>query len=440
MITELNSINLSYPSIYGNEIIWLKTASDHGLKIIDSIIIPNTLFEDYYSSNQIDDCIINDLIKLIKNKFNYTSITLRVSSFSNDIGILTNIKTYTDFNQLKITIQSIYQSWSDVKSRAYRTTYHIKNEDSYPALIIQPYFNNLYSLVTRCPRTGLPTNQENISNIHNKINKFEYYYKYIVNKIELITKKPSKIFFIEETNSISIVGIKKERMSDHAIWVSLNDLLTKNYIDELYFLEEINPNMISRFNHIDIDLEKNSGGLVLKGINASPGQSEGKLIFPDTKIKSLSEDERYIFCCNYIESVTHDIPLFKSIGAISSDGGRTSHLAVICRGLRIPAVVGIDNIKILEKNKKIIINDKFFTEYCHLLVNGSTGKVFISNIPLKLIFKEKFEQTSSIEELKRLAIILEKYNSNFEIFSNLPLDKQWHLSELKSRLNKIDFN
>jgi len=70
MITKLEEVNLNNPSIYGQEIVWLKQIMDHGLHVADSVIISNNIFKKYLDNKYIDKNDIEAIFKLINPQYN----------------------------------------------------------------------------------------------------------------------------------------------------------------------------------------------------------------------------------------------------------------------------------------------------------------------------------------------------------------------------------
>jgi len=440
MITNLREVSLDNSSIYGQEIVLLKKIIDHGIYIADSIIISNIIFKKYLDNKYIDNKDVEDILRLRNIQTNNIndSIFIKTSSFQENIGVIKNSHTNCTIDLLKTTIQSIYNSWMGNKAKSYRITYSLKEELTYPSLIIQPFFNRFHSLVTRCPKTGIETNDRNILNIHNTINKLQPLHKCFIRKIESIANYPVKIFFTEKDNVVCIFGVHPETLTNHAKWVALNDLFTKGSINGIELLTQIEPNMISKYEDIEICP---SEGTTLFGINAAPGRVEGRLITSDSNTsQNLTADSNYIV---FFESNYHsrDIDILSSSsGAISCvDEGMTSHLAVIGRGMNIPVVTGITNLKVNSITKKFTVNDIDFNEGCYIFVDGHNGNVTLSEKPLKYGFEQRYSTTLSLSYLSRLYSILDEYTSNFDVFGRLPIDTQYHLSILKSRFNKIIF-
>ena len=73
--------------------------------------------------------------------------------------------------------------------------------------------------------------------------------------------------------------------------------------------------------------------------------------------------------------------MIASKGVLTSEGGATSHAAVVARQFGIPCVVGASAIKIDLEKRQMTVGDKVVKEGEWISVDGTTGKVFIGKIP-----------------------------------------------------------
>ncbi len=70
-----------------------------------------------------------------------------------------------------------------------------------------------------------------------------------------------------------------------------------------------------------------------------------------------------------------------SSGILTTQGGMTSHAAVVARGLGKTCVTGARDIKIDIDNKRLHCGGKFITEEEIITINGENGEVYIGETP-----------------------------------------------------------
>jgi pyruvate,orthophosphate dikinase len=90
--------------------------------------------------------------------------------------------------------------------------------------------------------------------------------------------------------------------------------------------------------------------------------------------------------------------MIASQGVLTSEGGATSHAAVVARQFGIPCVVGASTIKIDLERRVMTVGDKTVKEGDWVSVDGTTGRVFIGKIPTSAPSLE--EQTELLTLLK----------------------------------------
>ena len=71
-----------------------------------------------------------------------------------------------------------------------------------------------------------------------------------------------------------------------------------------------------------------------------------------------------------------------SRGILTSHGGRTSHAAVVARGMGKPAVTGAGTIDVDEDNRRFTVGGVVVNEGDVITLDGGTGKVYLGDLPL----------------------------------------------------------
>jgi phosphohistidine swiveling domain-containing protein len=72
---------------------------------------------------------------------------------------------------------------------------------------------------------------------------------------------------------------------------------------------------------------------------------------------------------------------FASQGILTSRGGKTSHAAVVARGMGKPCVAGAEGIHVDVRMRQAIVGDSVFREGDVITIDGSTGKVYLGEVP-----------------------------------------------------------
>ena len=113
------------------------------------------------------------------------------------------------------------------------------------------------------------------------------------------------------------------------------------------------------------------------GLPASPGAACGKVFFNAADAIEASErGEKTVLV--RLETSPEDIEgMYASEGILTVRGGRTSHAAVVARGMGRCCVVGCGDITINEEKKFFTVADKTVREGDYISIDGTSGCVYI---------------------------------------------------------------
>ena len=125
--------------------------------------------------------------------------------------------------------------------------------------------------------------------------------------------------------------------------------------------------------------------VVAKGLPASPGAASGKVYFTaEEAVHAVrSKGEKVILV--RLETSPEDLEgMVEAQGILTARGGRTSHAAVVARGMGKCCVAGCEDIKVKEEEKFFSIGDKVYKEGDFISLDGSTGNVYEGVLPTQM--------------------------------------------------------
>jgi len=124
------------------------------------------------------------------------------------------------------------------------------------------------------------------------------------------------------------------------------------------------------------------GELLAKGTNASPGAAVGKVVFDSaTAVEWAARGEDVILVRR--ETNPDDLGgMVAATGILTSRGGKTSHAAVVARGMGKTAVCGAEAIEVRSADKIMRVGDFQVTQGDVISIDGSTGEVFLGEVPV----------------------------------------------------------
>lgn len=134
------------------------------------------------------------------------------------------------------------------------------------------------------------------------------------------------------------------------------------------------------FPQIDPDAEKI---LVTKGMAASPGAAVGKIVFDNAQAEAA---EAAGIKCVLVRRETNpdDLPgMVAAEGVLTARGGKTSHAAVVARGMGKTCVCGAEALDIDVEAGTVKVGDRTLTADDTIAIDGMTGEVFLGEVPVQ---------------------------------------------------------
>ena len=134
------------------------------------------------------------------------------------------------------------------------------------------------------------------------------------------------------------------------------------------------------FPRFDADAERK---LIGKGMNASPGAAVGKAVFDSATAVEWSDRGEDVILVRRETNPDDLLGMVCARGVLTSRGGKTSHAAVVARGMGRTCVCGADSLDVDVKAKKFTGADGVTIAEGDLIsIDGTTGEVFAGAVPV----------------------------------------------------------
>ncbi|WP_195448748.1 pyruvate, phosphate dikinase [Parolsenella catena] len=162
------------------------------------------------------------------------------------------------------------------------------------------------------------------------------------------------------------------------------DLEREGVITREEALLRINPTQLDQLMHPQIakGAERN---VIARGLNASPGAAVGGIVFSAADAVAEKEAGRDCVLVRW-ETTPDDLAgMTAAKGILTSHGGKTSHAAVIARGMGKPCVCGVDALRIDAARKEVAVagTDLVLHEGDVISIDGGTGEVMLGAVALE---------------------------------------------------------
>jgi pyruvate,orthophosphate dikinase len=312
------------------------------------------------------------------------------------------------YKQLELAIKAVFNSWMSERAVEYRRYYKITPDvaDGTAVNIVAMVFGNMDDrsatgvVFTRNPESGekrlygeflINAQGEDVvagirtpEPIERLADIMPDAYKQLVSaceRLERYYREPQDVEFTIESGKLYLLQTRAAKMNAIAAVKVAVDMVNEGIISKEEALLRVNAYDLEQVLHRRVD-PKVKAEPIAKGIGASPGAAVGKVVL-DTKraIEYASNGIQVILVRE--ETKPEDVPaFFKSVGILTSKGGKTSHAAVVARGMGKPCIVGCSSIVIDEEHKRFIVNGIVVNEHDTITIDGSTGNVYLGSIQL----------------------------------------------------------
>ena len=188
------------------------------------------------------------------------------------------------------------------------------------------------------------------------------------------TIEEGKLYFLQTRNG--------KRTAKAAIKIAC-DLVDEGMITPEEAVMRIDAKSLDQLLHPTFDESSLADATVIgEALPASPGAASGKVVFTAEDAKRLGKGgkgERVVLV--RLETTPEDIEgMVASQGILTVRGGRTSHAAVVARGMGTCCVAGCGAIVINEEAKEFSLGGYTFHEGDYISLDGNTGKIYKGDI------------------------------------------------------------
>jgi len=145
-------------------------------------------------------------------------------------------------------------------------------------------------------------------------------------------------------------------------------------------LLRVPPNLLEQLLHPRLDTSAEASPVAF-GLPASPGAAAGLCVFDADTAEKLGNEGQQIILVRE-ETRPEDIHgFFAAQGILTSRGGKTSHAAVVARGMGKPCVAGAEGIVVDVSARLAYVGEHIIHEGEVITLDGATGEVFLGAIP-----------------------------------------------------------
>ena len=203
-------------------------------------------------------------------------------------------------------------------------------------------------------------------------------------------------FTIERGKLYMLQTRSGKRTAEAAVKVAV-EMVRERLITKREAVLRVEPGQVDQLLHRRID-PKAKVHVLATGLAASPGAAYGKAVFDADRAEAMAKKGEKVILVR-IETNPDDVHgMIAAEGVLTSRGGRTSHAAVVARGMGKPCVAGAESVKVDLTKRQFTAGGKTIKEGEAFTIDGSTGNVIEGRVPML-----DAEISGELEELLRWA-------------------------------------
>jgi pyruvate,orthophosphate dikinase len=311
------------------------------------------------------------------------------------------------YEQLEIAIKAVFRSWMGKRAVDYRREFHITPDmaNGTAVNICTMVFGNRGNdsatgvAFTRNPGTGenklygeyLVNAQgedvvagirtpKPIDHLASEMPEMAQQLEQLRQRLESHYKEVQDFEFTIERGQLYCLQTRNGKMNAVAMVRTSVEMVKEKLIDKKLALLRINPEHLEQMLYPRLDPRHQAKSLA-QGLPASPGAAWGHAIFDADRAESEGKKGMKVILVRE-ETKPEDIHgFFASEGILTSRGGKTSHAAVVARGMGKPCVAGAEDIAVDVSAREAYIGDHTIREGEVITIDGSTGRVYLGKVP-----------------------------------------------------------
>ena len=308
--------------------------------------------------------------------------------------------------QMDMGIEAVFRSWNTERARIYRRRERIPHDLGTAVNICTMVFGNMGEnsgtgvCFTRDPSSGHSgvygdylenaQGEDVVAGIRNtlalsdleRINKPVYdELRAIMRKLETHYRDMCDIEFTVERGKLWMLQTRVGKRTAAAAFRIATQLLGEKLITRDEALGRVTGDQLTQlmFPQFDAKAEKE---LIARGMAASPGAAVGKIAFNNAQAVEAAEKGVKTVLVRR-ETNPDDLPgMVAAEGVLTARGGKTSHAAVVARGMGKTCVCGAESLVIDEAAGTVTIGDLVLTAEDTIAIDGQTGEIFRGEVPV----------------------------------------------------------
>lgn len=308
--------------------------------------------------------------------------------------------------QLDLAIVAVLRSWDTDRARLYRRRERIPDDLGTAVNVVSMVFGNLGPTsgtgvaFTRDPATGRTGDygdylvnaqgEDVVAGIRNTLSLAEmeqvdpHAYgdlQQAMRRLETHYRDLCDVEFTVERGKLWMLQTRVGKRTAPAAFRIATQLVDEHLITMDEALARVSGEELSRlmFPRFDAQAERT---LLTRGMGASPGAAVGRAVFDSATAQAWADDGQDVVLVRR-ETNPDDLGgMIAAVGVLTARGGKTSHAAVVARGMGRTCVVGADELDIDPAARSLKVGGHAVAEGDVIAIDGTSGEVLLGAVPV----------------------------------------------------------
>jgi pyruvate, orthophosphate dikinase len=308
------------------------------------------------------------------------------------------------YEQLRAAIGAVFSSWNNKRAVDYRNFNKIPHDLGTAVNVQSMVFGNMGDdsgtgvAFTRDPNTGEKTlygeyltnaqgedvvagirTPKPIAALKKDLPKAYKEFQQIASRLEKHYRDVQDLEFTIEHGKLYMLQTRSAKRTAQAAVKIAVDMVGEKLIGKEEAVLRVEPAQVDQLLHTRIDPTAKVDVLAT-GLAASPGAAYGKAVFDADRAEELAKKGEKVILVR-IETNPDDVHgMIASQGVLTSRGGKTSHAAVVARGMGKPCVAGAESVKVDLVKRQFVAGGRTVKEGEAFTIDGSTGNVIAGTV------------------------------------------------------------
>ncbi|GEA80625.1 pyruvate, phosphate dikinase [Cellulomonas sp. CW35] len=309
--------------------------------------------------------------------------------------------------QLDLAITAVFNSWNTERARLYRRKERIPDDLGTAVNVCAMVFGNLGPTsgtgvaFTRDPATGRSgvygdylanaQGEDVVAGIRNTSGLTELErldpeayedLRRAMRRLETHYRDLCDIEFTVERGKLWMLQTRVGKRTAPAAFRVAVQLVDENLITMDEALDRVTGAQLSQllFPQFDAGAERD---LLARGMAASPGAAVGMAVFDAETAQEWAAEGKEVVLVRR-ETNPDDLGgMIAAVGVLTARGGKTSHAAVVARGMGRTCVVGAEALDIDLPGRRLHVGPRTVHEGDVIAIDGTTGEIFVGSVPVR---------------------------------------------------------